>query len=102
MRLDCWQVQNLTPRINCRDLDALRKDVVQLEQRTLESVDLPIDLREGHEGQAVSLQHRLPAVVTTAFAGIRDDGLVFDGDQAVAAVPIGEHLRDDAVNLPGL
>ena len=51
VRLDRREMDDLSARIDRRDLDALGEDVVQLEQRTLEAVDLPLDFGQRRERQ---------------------------------------------------
>src|SRR5437773_5175053 len=95
-------MQDLSPGVDRRDLDALRKDVVQLQERTLELVDPPLDLRERCERQSVPLEYRFPEIVAAALARIRDHRLVLDGQKTVPGESIPEHLGDDTVQLPRL
>ena len=58
VRLDRRQVEDVLPDVHLRDLDALREDLVELEERALERVNLPLDLGKRRERQAVSLEDR--------------------------------------------
>ena len=76
VRLDGGQMEDLAPDVHRRNLDALRKDLMQLQQRTAELVDLPLHLWKRGEGKSVPGEDRLPAIVSAAFPWIRDDRLV--------------------------
>ena len=54
------------------------KHVIQLDQRALEPVHLPVDLRQGGKIKAVSRQHRFPPVVPAALPRVGDHRLVLD------------------------
>ena len=95
------QVQDLRPGIHRRNLDAVGKDVVQLEQRALEAIDPPLDVRQRRERDAVAgstgsqrlfRQPSRGSVTTVLFSiGIRR-----------CAEAVREHLREHAVDLPRL
>jgi hypothetical protein len=97
-----WEVQNLPPRIDRGNLNALREDLVQLQERTLEAVDLPGDLRQGSKSEPVPCEHRFPSVIAAAFPRVGHDGLVLDRNDAVALESIPEHGPHHAVHLPRL
>ena len=102
VRLDHRQVKNLATRIDRRNLNAFRKDLIELQQRALEAVHLPVNFGQRLKRQPVLLQHRLPSIVTASFARVGDNGLVLDRDQPAARITVREHLANDAVHLPRL
>ena len=102
MRLHRRQVEDARADVHLGDLDPLRKDVVQLEQRALEAVDDPLDLGQRDEGQAVAVQDRAPLVGDDTLARVGDDGLVLDRVDPLRPVPVLEQRPDHAVELPRL
>ena len=102
MGLDRRAVEDVPPDVHLRDLDALGKDLVQLEQRRLEAMDRPLDIRQRREAEAVALQHGPPLVGAAALDRVRDHRLVLDGMEALRIVAVGEECGRDAVDLPGL
>ncbi len=102
VRLDRGQVEDVLPGVYLRDEDALGEDLVELEERAPELADLPFDLGERRELQAVSLEDREPAIVPGAFLRVGDHGFILDGEEPLAGVAVLEQGLDDAVDLPGL
>ena len=102
VRLHGGQVKNLPSRIHRRNLDALGKNVIQLEEWTLERVHAPFDFRQRCKGEPMPFENRFPPIVPASLPRLGDDGLVFDWDEPRRIEPVGQHLRHDAVDLPGL
>ena len=102
VRLDGRQVNDAPAGVDGRDLDALGEDGVQLQERRLETMDLPIDLWKRREGEAVTLQDRQPAVVGGPLPWVGDHGPVLDRVQAGGSVPVLQHRLDHPFDLPRL
>ena len=100
--LDGRQVEDLPARVERGDLNPFREDVIQLQQRAPERIYPPFDIGQRCKRQAGPAQDRLPAVVAAAFARTGHHRPVLDRDEPPPLEPVVEHLRDDAVQLPGL
>ena len=96
------QVQDLPSGIDRGNLNPIREDRIQLQQRALEAIDLPGDVGQCGESEPVPLEHRPPAIVPAPLMRIRDDRAILDGNQTRGVEAVGEELGDDAVQLPGL
>ena len=78
------------------------KDLVELEERTLERVKHPLDVGKRDEFQPVFIEDGQPFVVPRPFHRIGDDGLVLHGNKLLPGVTVLEERPDDALDLPGL
>ena len=84
MSLDGRQVDHLLSEIEFGNLNALWKNLVQFQKRALKAINSPLQLRQGHKGQPIAIEHWQPQVVLGPFAGVGHHGLVLDGEDPLS------------------
>ena len=96
------QMHDLLAAVERRDLDPIRKDLVQLQERTLEPADLPLDLRQRGEGQPQTLQDQFPSIVPAPFVRIGHDRSVLEREDPLTRHACVQHRAQRALELPRL